>query len=166
MGTPYMGEVKIVSFNFAPKGWAECNGQLLPINQNQALFSLYGTTFGGDGRVNFGLPNLQGRASMHRGAGHLLGETGGQQSHTLTQNEMPAHTHTLTAAGVQGSTGNPTGNFLSSSLDLIYLAPQSLVPLAAGTVGNAGGSQAHENMQPSLVVNFIVALQGVFPSPN
>jgi microcystin-dependent protein len=161
-----MGEIKMVSFNFPPKGWALANGQLLPINQNQALFSLYGTTYGGDGRVNFALPNLQTRVPMHRGAGHTLGETGGENAHTLSQSEMPSHTHTLTAAGVQGTTGNPKDAFLSSSLDLIYVAPQSLVAMNPGTIGNAGGSQAHTNVQPSLVINFIVALQGVFPSQN
>jgi microcystin-dependent protein len=163
---PFLGEIKIVSFNFPPKGWAECNGQFLPINQNQALFSLFGTTFGGDGRTTFALPNLRGRAPMHGGAGHTLGEVGGEENHTLVSNEMPAHTHTLTAAGVQGSTGSPLGNFLSSSLDLIYITPQSLVPLNPATVANAGGSQAHQNMQPCLVLNFIVALQGIFPSQN
>jgi microcystin-dependent protein len=166
MAEPFLGEIRIVSFNFAPKGWAECNGQFLPINQNQALFSLYGTTFGGDGRVTFALPNLRGKAPMHVGAGHVSGETGGQSAHTLTQNEMPQHTHTLTASGDQGDSGGPNGRFLSASLDLIYLTPQSMVPLAAGTVGNAGGSQAHNNMQPYSVLNFVCALQGIFPSPN
>jgi microcystin-dependent protein len=161
-----MGEIKMVSFNFPPKGWALANGQLLPINQNQALFSLYGTTYGGDGRVNFALPDLRTRAAMHRGAGHTLGETGGENAHTLNQSEMPSHTHTLTAAGVQGTTGNPTGAFLTPSLDLIYITPQSLVAMHPATIGNTGGSQAHENRQPSLVINFIVALQGVFPSQN
>ena len=156
----------MVSFNFPPKGWALANGQLLPINQNQALFSLYGTTYGGDGRVNFALPDLRTRAAMHRGAGHTLGETGGENAHTLNQSEMPSHTHTLTAAGVQGTTGNPTGAFLTPSLDLIYITPQSLVAMHPATIGNTGGSQAHENRQPSLVINFIVALQGVFPSQN
>jgi microcystin-dependent protein len=166
VGEPFLGEIKMVSFNFPPKGWAEANGQLLPINQNQALFSLFGTNYGGDGRVNFAIPDLRGRAAMHQGAGHVMGERGGEPAHTLTQQEMPQHTHTLTAAGVQGSTGNPTGNFLSASLDLIYLTPQSLVGLNAATIGNTGGSQAHQNMQPVLVINFIVALQGIFPSQN
>jgi microcystin-dependent protein len=166
LGTPYLGEIKMVSFNFPPKGWALANGQLMPINQNQALFSLYGTNFGGDGRVNFALPNLQTRVAMHRGAGHVLGEAGGENAHTLSQNEMPSHTHTLAAAGVQGTTGNPSGAFLASSLDLIYVGPQSLVAMNPGTIGNAGGSQPHTNVQPSLVINFVVALQGVFPSQN
>jgi microcystin-dependent protein len=156
----------MVSFNFAPKGWALANGQLMPINQNQALFSLYGTNFGGDGRVNFALPDLRSRVTMHNGAGHTLGERGGETAHTLNQGEMPAHTHTLTAAGVQGSTGAPLNNFLASSLDLIYITPQSLVTMNLKTVGNAGGSQPHQNLQPSLVINFVVALQGVFPSPT
>jgi microcystin-dependent protein len=166
MAEPFLGEIRIVSFNFPPKGWAECNGQFLPINQNQALFSLYGTNFGGDGRVTFALPNLQGRSAMHVGAGHVTGERGGESAHTLTQGEMPQHTHTLTASGNQGDSGGPPGRFLSASLDLIYITPQSLVPLAGGTVGNAGGSQAHPNMQPYIVLNFICALQGIFPSPN
>ena len=166
MAEPFLGEIRLASFNFAPKGWALCNGQLLPINQNQPLFALYGTTFGGDGRVNFALPNMRGKAPMHVGNGHTSGETGGQTAHTVTVSEMPAHTHTLTASGNQGDSGNPTGRFLSASRDLIYLTPQSMVPLATGTVGNAGGSQAHNNMQPYLVINFICALQGIFPSPN
>jgi microcystin-dependent protein len=166
LGTPYLGEIKMVSFNFPPKGWALANGQLMAINQNQALFSLYGTNFGGDGRVTFGLPNMQTRAAMHPGAGHVLGEAGGENNHTLSQNEMPSHTHTLSAAGVQGTTGNPTGAFLSASLDLIYITPQSLVAMNAATIGKAGGSQPHTNVQPSLVINFIVALVGVFPSQN
>ena len=166
MAEPFLGEIRIVSFNFAPKGWAECNGQLLPINQNQPLFSLYGTTFGGDGRVTFALPNLQGRAPMHVGAGHTSGERGGELSHTVTTAEMTQHTHTLSASGNQGDSGGPPARFLSASLDLIYITPQSLVPLAQGTVGNAGGSQAHNNMQPYTVLNFVCALQGIFPSPN
>jgi microcystin-dependent protein len=161
-----LGEVKIVSFNFAPKGWAECNGQLLPINQNQALFSLYGTNFGGDGRVSFGLPNLQGRVATHRGAGHIIGERAGEVAHTVTQAEMTAHTHTLTVNGSSGNTGVPAGNFLADTVDKIYATPQSFIPLSNGTVGNAGGSQPHNNMQPYLVLNFIVALIGVFPSRN
>jgi microcystin-dependent protein len=166
VSTPFLGEIKIVSFNFPPKGWAGCNGQLLPINQNQALFSLFGTTFGGDGRVNFGLPDLRGRAPMHVGAGHTSGERGGEIAHTLSQAEMPTHTHTLTANGGAGNTGVPAGNFLADTVDKVYSQPQSLIPLVAGTVGNAGGSQAHTNMQPYLVLNFIVALQGIFPSPT
>jgi microcystin-dependent protein len=166
MGTPYMGEIKIVSWNYPPRGWAECNGQLMPINQNQALFSLFGTNFGGDGRVNFGLPNLQGRAPMHVGAGHNTGEVGGEINHTLTLAEMPAHTHTLTVNGGAGNTGVPAGNFLADTVDKVYATPQSPIALVPGTVGNTGGSQAHTNMQPYLVLNFVVALQGVFPSPN
>jgi microcystin-dependent protein len=166
MSEPFLGEIKIVSFNFPPKGWAECNGQLMPINQNQALFSLYGTNFGGDGRVNFGLPDLRGRAPMHVGAGHITGERGGEINHTLSLAEMPAHTHALTVNGSAGNTGVPAGNFLADTVDKVYATPQSLVPLVAGTVGNAGGSQAHNNMMPYLVLNFVCALQGIFPSQN
>ena len=166
MAEPFLGEIRIVSFNFPPKGWAECNGQLLPINQNQALFSLYGTTFGGDGRVNFALPNMQGKAPMHVGAGHVSGETGGEINHTVTQNEMTQHTHTLTVNGSAGNTGVPAANFLADTVDKVYSTFQSPIALVGGTVGNAGGSQPHNNMQPYLVLNFICALQGIFPSPN
>jgi microcystin-dependent protein len=166
MSQPFLGEIKIVSFNFAPKGWAECNGQFLPINQNQALYSLYGTNFGGDGRTTFALPNLQGSVAMCTGAGHVTGERGGEIAHTLSLAEMPAHTHTLTANGGAGTTGVPAGNFLADTVDKVYSTPQSLTPLVAGTVGNAGGSQAHNNMQPYTVLNFICALQGIFPSQN
>src|SRR6476646_921052 len=118
MSTPFMGQIEIFSFNFAPKGWAQCNGQLLPINQNQALFSLLGTTYGGDGRVNFGLPNLQGRAAVHMGAGNTLGERGGEQAHTLSISEIPTHTHVLRASGTQGNSTNPNfgnvGNVLAT----------------------------------------------------
>jgi microcystin-dependent protein len=165
MGTPYLGEIKIVSFNFAPQpGWAECNGQLLPINQNQALFALLGTTYGGDGRTTFGLPNLEGRVPIHIGMGHIIGEVAGEPTHTLAMTEMPAHTHTLTGNGNNGAAPVPGGNYLARTNDQVYISPQSLVPLAAGTVGNAGNSQAHENMQPYLTLNFVIALQGIFPS--
>jgi microcystin-dependent protein len=155
----------MMSFNFPPKGWAFCNGQLLPINQNQALFSLLGTTYGGDGRVNFGLPNLQGRVPMHMGSGHGLGERGGEQSHTLSISELPQHQHVF-----QGTTNNAdnaavTGNLMASSANL-YTAASNLTALVPSTVGNVGGSQAHENMQPYLRISFCIALQGIFPSQN
>ena len=166
MAEPFLSEIRIFSFGFAPKGWALCNGQLLPINQNQALFSLLGTTYGGDGRVNFGLPNLQSRAPMHFGSGHTLGEKGGEQAHTLSIAELPTHVHTLSGTSTAASQPVPTGTFLATTAatDPIYSAPSSLVAMSAGALANAGGSQAHVNMQPFLTLNFSIALQGIFPS--
>jgi microcystin-dependent protein len=166
MGTPFLGEIKIISWNFAPQGWAFCNGQLLPINQNQPLFSLFGTMYGGDGRVNFALPNLRGAYPMHMGNGHVEGERSGQASHTVTINEMPLHNHVASASPSPGDVPIPTGNVLASPLNLSYRAPDGLVPLEGSTLSGLGGSQAHENRQPYLALNFIVALQGVFPSRN
>jgi microcystin-dependent protein len=165
MAEPFLAEIRIMSFGFPPKGWALCNGQLLPINQNQALFSLLGTTFGGDGRVNFALPNMQGNTPIHVGSGHTLGERGGQQAHTLSISELPTHAHVLNASGNAGSTPIPTGGALGAVANL-YNPPQSLTSLLPSTVANVGGSQAHLNMQPFLVLNFCIALQGIFPSPN
>jgi microcystin-dependent protein len=155
-----------MSFEFAPKGWALCNGQLLPINQNQALFSLLGTTFGGDGRVNFALPDLRGRTPIHVGSGHTLGERGGEQAHTLSIAELPQHTHVAQASSTAGNVPVPANNILATSPSNIYSSPTSLVALNAGSVTNAGGSQAHLNMQPFLTLSFCIALQGIFPSPN
>jgi microcystin-dependent protein len=160
---PFLSEIKIMSFGFAPKGWALCNGQLLPINQNQALFSLLGTTYGGDGRVNFGLPDLQGRTAMHMGSGHTLGERGGEQAHTLSISEIPTHTHTANGTSTAGSSPIPTGNYLGKA-DNMYGPATSLTSLQPGTVAAVGGSQAHLNMQPFLTLNFCIALQGIFPS--
>jgi microcystin-dependent protein len=166
MSDPFLSEIRIMSFVFAPKGWALCNGQLLPINQNQALFSLLGTTFGGDGRVNFALPDLRGRVPIHVGSGHTLGERAGEQAHTLTTAELPAHNHAVNASTTaSGGTDNPTDNFLGSASNL-YHTPASLTPMNPGTIGNRGGSQAHQNMQPFLTFNFCIALVGIFPSPN
>jgi microcystin-dependent protein len=163
---PFLSEIRIMSFGFAPKGWALCNGQLLPINQNQALFSLLGTTYGGDGRVNFGLPNLQGRTPIHMGSGHTLGERGGEQGHTLSIAEIPTHTHTLQASPTSDNTNVaiPTGNFLASPLSQTYTPAANLNAMNPTTVANVGGSQAHLNMQPFLVLSFNIALQGIFPS--
>jgi microcystin-dependent protein len=143
MSEPFLGEIKIISWNFPPKGWSFCNGQLMPINQNQALFSILGTTYGGDGRQTFALPNLQGRSPVHVGNGIALGELGGETSHTLNISEIPAHNHV------------PVG---SSSTANTAMNPATVLP--------AGGSQPHENMPPYLVLNFIIALQGIFPSQN
>lgn len=157
-----------MSFGFAPRGWALCDGQLLPINQNQALFSLLGTTFGGDGRVNFGLPDLRARTPIHVGSGHSLGERGGEQAHTVSISELPTHVHALSGSSAAAGSADPTNNVLAQSpaTNLCYANPTALQALAAGTVANTGGSQAHLNMQPFLTLNFSIALQGIFPSPT
>ena len=165
MAEPFLSEIRIMSFVFAPKGWALCNGQLLPINQNQALFSLLGTTFGGDGRVNFALPDLRGRTPIHVGSGHTLGERGGEQAHTLSFAELPTHTHVAMAQPTVG-TQNPPGNAVLSQTSNMYRTADNLTSLHAATLANVGGSQAHLNMQPFLTLNFCIALQGIFPSPN
>ncbi len=167
MAEPFLSEIRIMSFSFPPRGWALCDGQLLPINQNQALFSLLGTTFGGDGRVNFGLPDLRGRTPIHVGSGHTLGERGGEQAHTLSIAELPTHTHTL-----QGSTTNAANTPLNTTVlgksnpQAVYGGAAGLAAMAANSVSNVGGSQAHLNMQPFLTLNFSIALQGIFPSPT
>jgi microcystin-dependent protein len=165
MAEPFLSEIRLMSFGFPPKGWALCDGQLLPINQNQALFSLLGTTYGGDGRVNFGLPDLRGRVPIHEGSGHTLGERGGEQAHTLSISELPTHTHTLnaTTATAQNTPSNTTV-LGKSNPQAAYGSSTSLVAMALNTVSNTGGSQAHLNMQPFLVLNFCIALQGIFPS--
>src|SRR5512135_1450324 len=160
MSEPFLSEIKIISWNFPPKGWAFCHGQLLPINQSQALFALLGTTYGGDGRVNFALPNLQGRVPIHFGNGHVLGERGGEQAHTLSIAELPAHSHIAQATAAPGTQNVPANNMMLSQRPAeIYRAPSNLAPMAAGTLTNVGGSQAHLNMQPFLTINFCIALQ-------
>lgn len=166
MAEPFLSEIRIMSFVFAPKGWALCNGQLLPINQNQALFSLLGTTFGGDGRVNFALPDLRGRTPIHVGSGHTLGERGGESAHTLSIAEIPTHTHVLQATTVTTTPIENPNNALLAPLNNAYHSPTSLTAMQATSVTNTGGSQAHLNMQPFLILNFCIALQGIFPSPN
>jgi microcystin-dependent protein len=168
MSEPFLSELKCVSFNFAPKGWALCDGQLLPINQNQALFSLLGTTYGGDGRVNFGLPNLQGRAAMHMGDGHTLGERGGEQNHTLSISEIPTHVHSLRGIAATDDKTTATGNMYANTQGglLIYGPAASLVAMFPSDLASVGGSQPHPNMQPYLTMNWIIALQGIFPSQN
>lgn len=165
MAEPFLSEIRIFSFGYAPRGWALCNGQLLPINQNQALFSLLGTTFGGNGQTNFGLPNLQGMTPIHVGQGHTLGEKGGEQAHTLTKSEIPAHTHIGQASTKDGDNVIPTDNTFGIVAGL-YGPPKNLTSLLPTIVTNVGGSQAHPNMQPFLTLNFSIALQGIFPSPN
>lgn len=169
MAEPFLSEIRIFSFGYAPRGWALCNGQLLPINQNQALFSLLGTTFGGDGRVNFGLPNLQGRVPIHVGSGHTLGEQGGEQAHTLSIAELPTHTHMAVGALSPADANVPGANLLGRvgvPFGDAYGGPANLVAMAPQAIGNTGGSQAHLNMQPFMTLNFCIALQGIFPSPN
>jgi microcystin-dependent protein len=165
MSEPFIGEIKIISWNFPPKGWAFCNGQLLPINQNQALFSILGTTYGGDGRVNFGLPNLQGRMPVHVGNGISLGESGGEQAHTLNVSELPAHSHAPVGNSQPANAGAPAGNLWAAGAASSFGAtPDST--MRVGMIGNTGGSQPHENMSPYLVLNFVIALVGIFPSRN
>ncbi len=173
MGTPFIGEIKIISWNFAPRGWAFCNGQLLPINQNQALFSIMGTTYGGDGRTNFALPDLRNRVPIYTGSEFTLGQAFGEDAHTLSVNEIPAHYHMVQASAPSGSGTNVNiaqDNYLSNSAPAeIYnsgAGNPKLSALASSSIANYGGNQAHNNLQPYLVLNFIVALQGTFPSPN
>jgi microcystin-dependent protein len=167
MAEPFLSELRLFTFNFAPKGWAMCNGQLLPINQNQALFSLLGTAFGGDGRVNFALPDLRSRTPIHVGNGHTLGERGGEQAHTLSIAEMPAHTHFINASKTDGNDSVPTGHLFAREVGNCY-RPQNagLIAMNASIVSATGGSQPHLNMQPFLTLTWCIALQGIFPSPN
>ena len=168
MSEPFLAEIKIISFNFPPKGWAFCNGQLLPINQNQALFSLLGTMYGGNGQTNFALPDLRGRTPIHFGAGYTQGQAGGEIAHTLIASEMPAHNHIPVGNNGTADQTLPNGNVWANGGDSVYYSgpnnPNGL--LAPGTIGNVGGSQPHQNMSPYLVLNFIIALQGIFPSRN
>ena len=165
MSSPFVAEIRIFPFNFPPRGWAFCNGQLLPINQNQALFSLLGTTYGGNGQTNFALPNLQGRIPIHFGNGHTQGESSGEENHTLNSSEMAAHVHPVSASNVDPNQGLPTGNMWANGAGAYSSSPadSSMNP---ASISNAGGSQPHTNLQPFLVLNFIIALQGIFPSRN
>jgi len=177
--TPYLGEIRIVSMSYAPKGWALCNGQLLSIAQNQALFSLLGITYGGDGRTTFALPNLQGRQAMDEGNGHVQGEKAGETEHTLTIQEIPSHTHLVStpqlvvnASTAAGTTDIPTGNYYAKNLargnefSTQANSNSGTVVIPTGIITNSGGSQSHSNMAPYTVVNYIIALQGIFPSQN
>jgi microcystin-dependent protein len=170
MSDPFVAEVRIVGFNFAPKGWAFCNGQLLPISQNTALFSLLGTTYGGDGRSTFGLPNFQGSVGIQEGQGnglnyYSLGEIGGSSSVTLLQSEIPSHTHNVLTALDPGDTNVMTGNAISrsSGASVYSNAASPVVTMNQMMVGVSGGSQPHNNMQPYLTLNYIIAMQGIFP---
>ena len=165
MSEPFLSEIKIVSFNFPPKGWALCNGQLLPINQNQALFALLGTTYGGNGQTNFALPNLRGRTPIHMGSGHTLGEAAGSTSVTVNIQQMPTHNHMLMVSPTNADGPVPTNNFFGGANNA-YTPAANMTTLAPSTVSNVGGSQPHNNMMPYLTLNFIIALQGIFPSRN
>jgi len=167
MGTPFMGEIKIISWNFSPKGWAYCNGQFLPINQNQALFSLLGTMYGGNGQTTFALPDFRGRVPVHMGSGFTEGQAGGQEFHTVTQSEMPAHNHFVQATEADADAATPPGAVFGKNGSQPYQSSfTALTTLHPSTVSNVGGSQPHENRQPFLVLGFIIALQGAFPSQN
>ena len=167
MAEPFLSEIRIMSFDFPPKGWAYCNGQHLPINQNQALFALLWTTYGGNGQTTFALPNLQAKVPVHFSDGFNLGQTGGENAHTVSANEMPAHNHHV--AGSSAATGgvtSPAGNFVGSANNAHHPPTGSLTTMRPGTITNVGGSQPHENRQPYLALNFCIALQGIFPSRN
>jgi microcystin-dependent protein len=175
MSEPFLGEIKIISWNFPPKGWAFCNGSLLPINQNQALFSLFGTTYGGDGRVNFGLPNLQGRVPISSGSGFTLGRLGGETAHTVNISELPAHNHFMSAKAasqiIQGAAFPGPTKAIAEAISTQTNHPPvqnfgttGQTAMSPASVTAVGGSQPHNNLQPYLVLNFIVALQGIFPS--
>ncbi|HSU16253.1 phage tail protein [Longimicrobium sp.] len=165
MSEPFLSEIKIVSFNFPPKGWALCNGQFLPINQNQALFALLGTTYGGNGQTTFALPNLRGRLPIHMGSGHTLGEAAGSTSVTVNIQQLATHMHALMATDQNGAIANPTNAYLGA-VNNMYGQATSLTTMNQGSVTSVGGSQPHNNMMPYLVLNFIIALQGIFPSQN
>ena len=164
MSEPFLAEIRIVSFNFAPKGWAFCNGQLLPINQNQALFAILGTTYGGDGRVTFALPNLQGRTPIHLNASHPLGERGGEEAHLLNLAETPSHTHGVNALRADAAARAAAGLLPAWAAKDSYERDGPRVAMDPGAITASGGGQPHSNLQPYLVLNFVIALQGIFPS--
>jgi microcystin-dependent protein len=165
MAEPFLSEIRIFSFNFPPKGWAFCNGQFLPINQNQALFALLGTTYGGNGQTTFALPDLRDSVPISQGAGHILGEKAGTPAVTISQQTMPQHIHFVNASNNNGTTNVAAGNFLAA-VAAFYHQPSNFQPINPATVTNTGGSQAHTNQQPFLGLNFCIALQGIFPSRN
>ncbi|MBR7801814.1 phage tail protein [Undibacterium fentianense] len=170
MAEPFLSEIRMFSFISPPKGWALCNGQLLPINQNQALFSLLGTTYGGDGRVTFGLPDLRGRVPIHAGNSYTLGQQGGEQAHTLSLSELPVHRHLINASNKRANLSNATNGTIAQTTNPLFsdLSPGSIYETSSSglpNTNNIGGSQAHLNMQPFLTLSFCIALQGLFPSP-
>ncbi len=174
MAQPYVGEIRMFAGNFAPAGWMFCEGQLIPISENETLFQLIGTTYGGDGQSTFALPDLRGRTPIHVGSGHTLGERGGEQAHTLSIAELPTHAHVFQGTSANAAGFVPTNNVLARGVTAVNANPinyysqtvTNLVALQPGTISNTGGSQAHLNMQPFLTLSFCIALQGIFPSPN
>lgn len=172
MSEPFLAEIRIVGFNFAPRGWAFCDGQILPINQNQSLYSLIGTIYGGDGRTSFALPDMRSRTPIHTGssggANHPEGQKSGEETHTLTAAEMPPHKHVLSASVSNADSDSPSGTSWGKSKENLYssFTAANSQNMAANLLSNAGGGQAHENMQPFLAMNFCIALQGLFPSRN
>jgi len=168
MGEPFIGEIRMVGFNFAPAGWMLCQGQLLPIAENATLFNLIGTTYGGDGQTTFALPNLQSRVPVHQGSGFVIGEMAGVESVTLTVGQIPAHAHLPQADAGNGDSSNPTGNIWAQSpATRQYIAGTGAnAPMSTQAMVSAGGSQPHDNMLPYLAINFIISLYGVFPTQS
>jgi microcystin-dependent protein len=167
MGNPaFMGQIQIFSFNFAPRSWAMCNGQLLPINQNQALFSLLGTQYGGNGQTNFALPNLQGRVPNHQGSGFTMGQAGGETAHTLSISELPAHTHQAIGSSGGPTATSPAGAFWATGTSFTPYNATADTAMSPASITNTGGSQPHNNMSPYLALNFCICLSGIFPSQN
>jgi microcystin-dependent protein len=168
MAQPYVGEIRMFAGNFAPAGWMFCSGQLLPISENETLFQLIGTTYGGDGQSTFALPDLQSRVPMHQGNGFILAETGGAEEITLTVNQIPAHTHALLASTQTSTDKSPSGRVTDQTSGgvQIYIEEGTDQPMAANAIGSVGGSQPHTNLQPFLTINFIISLFGIFPSPT
>jgi len=173
MSEPFVAEIRIFGFNFAPTGWAQCNGQLMPISQNTALFSLVGTFYGGDGKSTFGLPNLQGSVAVHQGQGpglspYGVGETGGVENVNLNATQIPGHTHAVNCVSLAGNKQQPAGNVWAKELTgkKDYNAAPDGTPMNAGALGPAGGDAPHSNLQPYLVLNYCIALQGIFPPRN
>ncbi len=166
MSEPFLAEIRIVGFNFAPRGWAFCDGQILPINQNQSLYSLLGTIYGGDGRTSFALPEMRGRTSIHVGNGHTQGQKTGEETHTLNETEMPAHTHAAMASTSDTNAPIPANNMLAKTSSEAYGANANPVEMNPASISPSGGGQGHENMQPFIALNYCIALQGLFPSRN
>lgn len=163
MSDPYLGEIRIMSFQFAPRGWAQCNGQILPINQNQALFAILGTTFGGNGQTTFALPDLRGQVPVHAAATRPIGSAGGVEAVSLTTGQIPAHSHTLAVSAQRAALDDPTAAYWAADT-AAHFAPTGTGAMAGSAIGVTGASQPHENRQPSLTVNFVIALVGIFPS--
>lgn len=166
MAQPYVGEIRMFAGNFAPAGWMFCEGQLLPISENETLFNLIGTTYGGDGQSTFALPDLRGRVPIHQGNGFILAETGGAEEITLTVNQIAAHAHALLASEGPASATNPAGNLPAEATKRFYVAPSAVTPMAPAAVTPTGGSQPHTNFQPYLCIDYIISLFGIFPSPS